>query len=683
MKKAIIRFSFVVLMAVLVYFTGSVYAEVLYEQNYDDLTTLGTEPGFQPLSELEKVPTALAIDEYSRNSYYRQDFLPVPGSVTIRFFIATTVELTPDSPGGNVYLEGVQGSSYISAANIQWGNVAAGLAAYQDIGGWAQIGDTNFDGEENNGEEWPPALPVSDPENPDEGQWIPVQLVVDIDQAVFDYWQGEPNDMTFSTLKKYGEELYTIDFPPDINRFYFQNTQSGNIFLDNLEIREDDNIVFENDFEGIPEREDDVIAVEEKSMVLLKDIDDGIAEIPDISETFTVRFLLAVESQGGVKNQRAAQLQAIASGTGIGPGGIASFVNWGEVGPGLAAYFDGTAWRAIGDENLNGEQDSDETWPPALQTTNPNEPNAQNWYPIQIVYHYDPEGGVFKTLDYYQGEPNDLEFTTLEQYGSDIIFWNFAPFIDEFEFQNEERGGGTVFIDNFILTTESDSYAFEEDFEGDWERVQPPHSGGVLDSEIAIGSQSIRLRNGTDDLTISFPAASENLIVDFMLAMTAEGGNDERGSQISLSNEEVGGYDGWAPFVCWGQVQPQLANYYDGSQWNIIGDVNKNTAEDGGETWVPETPMTHPDAGLQNWIPVRFEIDITNHSYNFYLGDPGDDSFGNLIQYGSELEFWHAMDQLNLLTFMTSNGRVGGDFFVDNVKIYTPEETPVQEWYLY
>ncbi|MBD3268541.1 hypothetical protein GF373_17875, partial [bacterium] len=242
------------------FLTGVTNAEVLYEQNYDDLTTLGAEPGFQPLSELEKTPTALAIDEYARNSYYRQDFLPVPGRVTIRFFIATTVELTPDSPGGNVYLEGVQGSSYISAANIQWGNVAAGLPAYQDVGGWAQIGDTNFDGEENNGEEWPPALPVSDPENPDETQWIPVQLVVDIDQAVFDYWQGEPNDMTFSTLKKYGEELYTIDFPPDINRFYFQNTQSGNVFLDNLEIREGDNVVFENGFEWIPEREDDVIA---------------------------------------------------------------------------------------------------------------------------------------------------------------------------------------------------------------------------------------------------------------------------------------------------------------------------------------------------------------------------------------------------------------------------------------
>ena len=72
--------------------------EILYEEDFDDLSSLGPQAGFQSLPELERAPTALAIDEYSRNTYYSQDFIPVSGSITIRFLISSTVASNPDSP---------------------------------------------------------------------------------------------------------------------------------------------------------------------------------------------------------------------------------------------------------------------------------------------------------------------------------------------------------------------------------------------------------------------------------------------------------------------------------------------------------------------------------------------------------------------------------------------------------
>ena len=254
----------------------------------------------------------------------------------------------------------------IVASDIQWSNVIEGLPAYQDLDGWVQIGDTNFDGIENDGEEWPPTLPVSDPDQPDQAQWFPIQLVINIDEAIFDYWQGAPNDMSFSTLKLYGEDLYTVDFPPEINRFYFNPSSNGD-FIDNLEISHDGAVVFENDFEGIPERDDSLIAIGEHSLMLLKDIDGAYAYFDPILENFTFRFLISFTTLGGYKNQRAAQVWTLNGGnTGS---NIVTFICWGETEPGSSNFYDGTAWRQIGDTNQNLVEDGDETWPPLIEIT--------------------------------------------------------------------------------------------------------------------------------------------------------------------------------------------------------------------------------------------------------------------------------------------------------------------------
>ncbi len=646
--------------------------DILYEEDFDDLSSLGPQAGFQSLPELERAPTALAIDEYSRNTYYSQDFIPVSGSITIRFLISSTVASNPDSPGGRVYLQGISGETAIVASDIRWSNVIEGLPAYQDLDGWVQIGDTNFDGIENDGEEWPPALPVSDPDQPDQAQWIPIQLVINIDEAIFDYWQGAPNDMSFSTLKLYGEDLYTVDFPPEINRFYFNPSSSGD-FIDNLEISHDGAVVFENDFEGIPERDDSLIAIGEHSLMLLKDIDGAYAYFDPILENFTFRFLISFTTLGGYKNQRAAQVWTLNGGnTGS---NIVTFICWGETEPGSSNFYDGTAWRQIGDTNQNLVEDGDETWPPLIEITDPEDPTSAKWYPVQLDLDI-----ANHSFDFFMGPANDLNFENLTQYGDDLWFWRLLDSIDGIQFQNKERGMGDFFVDNVSIVTKSGQTVIEQDFEGAWgaEASERVAGGGELEEIIAVGDKSLKVRSGVDNLSIDFGSQTEPVTIDFLMASTVTGAAGARACQVIIRQDStLGGH------VVWGQLEPGVANYYDGAQWNFIGDTNKDGVEDAGELRTTPILASDPDSGVEHWYPIRIIADPKTNTYEFWQGDEGDLTFSTLVQYETDAMFWQT-NQLSSIDnlFLVNVTNSGGDYFIDNVKIYT-EETPVREWSLY
>ena len=81
--------------------------------------------------------------------------------------------------------------------------------------------------------------------------------------------------------------------------------------------------------------------------------------------------------------------------------------------------------------------------------------------------------------------------------------------------------------------------------------------------------------------------------------------------------------------------------------------------------------------------PIRIIADPKTNTYEFWQGDEGDLTFSTLVQYETEAMFWQT-NQLSSIDnlFLVNVTNSGGDYFIDNVKIYT-EETPVREWSLY
>lgn len=640
------------------------HAEILYEQDFDNLTTLGTPPGFEPLPALERNPTALATDDFALTGS-QLVFIPAQSDVfTIDLLMAAIEESTPDSTGAEFLVRGRETGSEQPGVQIRWGQVANGRPAYYDDVEWTQIGDTNFDGMENDGEIWPPALPISDAADPGSAQWVPIRLVVEPADGTFQYWQGDPNDSAFATLAQYDQGLVMRTDQPTITN-YSLSMPAGSVFVDNVRIYTDQRVVYEDDYEGQPSRADNVIAIGSKSLTLLQNIDNGVVRFDSLEENFTIRFLMAVTVQGS-QNSRAAQCIV------RGSGGTGPQLGWGELNTGQAAYYDGAAWRQVGDDNLNGTQDAGEVWPPPLEVSDPEDPGSAKWYAIEIYTNL--ETGKF---NYHQGAVNDLTFDNMTQYGGELQQRQVLLAGTNTVFQNSQRGGGVFYIENFGLLNAAGDTVLSEDFDGDWE-VRPPQltGGGVLEENFAVGAKSIRLRSTTDNVSIDFPAQSETVFFDFLLGTTVDGEDGARAAQLQIRE---GGTI--APQLAWGQTQPGRAAFYDGSSWVTIGDADKDGAEGGGEAWSPPVPPSNPDGGPTNWTATRIVANPVTDTFEFWQGAPGDTEFSSLVRVLPDPTFRNVAETISNAVFVAAS-RSGGDFFLDNIKIYT-EMVSVEDWSLY
>ncbi len=649
-------FAICMMMALVPAMNGT--AVVLYQQNFDDLESLGTPPGFNPLPDLEREPTALAIGEFAMTDSTFEFFESKTEPFTVQFLIAVTQLPTPDSLGTEVLIRGRATGSEAPGVQLQWGVVSEGRPAFNDGAGWLQVGDLNIDGEENADETWPEPLPVSTPDNP---QWVPVQLVVQPAAGIYEYWQGEPNDFEFSTLELFQDDLFMPNAQPNMTNYVF-NMPSDGAFVDELALLNDSGTFLEDDFESQPTRDNETIAIDNQSLTLLQNIDNGVAEFGPLEENFTIRYFMAVETQGQ-ENQRAAQL-LINGDQGIGPQ-----LAWGNLDPGLANYFDGTAWRQVGDTNQDLQENEDETWPPPLAVTDPSDPSSAQWIPIQI--EVDMANSVFR---YYQGDPNDFAMETLQQYGGDLPMRNPNFNTDSVNFQNSQRGGGTFYVDNFNLTAEAGETILDENFEGDFALQEPPLTGGgALDSDFAVGAKSLRVRAGEDDIFIDIEDQTQTVTADFLLAITNQGSSGARAARLHVRGDGNIGAQ-----MSWGEIEPGRVNFFDGSQWVIIGDANKDGSEDADETWVEVIPVSLPAA---NWTPIRLILDPQTDSFEYWQGNPGDTSFDNLTRVEPDPTFRNAVEEIEEFRFVFTD-RFSDDFFLDNITI-SNEETPVELWQLY
>lgn len=652
-------FKAVVLAASSCAFAAPALGEVLYEQNFDSLASLEPPAGFQAQAPLEREPGDIAIGTYAMNSSGYQFFKAQTDVYTIEFLMAVTEEYAPDNLGAQLQLRGRATGSEQPGVQIRWGQTEAGRPAYYDGFAWVTVGDLDFDGMESGDETWPAPMPLSTPGDP---QWVPIRLVVEPETGLYEYWQGDANDLDFETMVQYESELFMPVIQPVMTSYVFTLPADGGVYIDQMRIYNDAETVLEDGFEEVPERVDDVIAVDGQSLALLQNIDNGIAEYDPIEENFTVQFLMAV-TVPGEQNLRAAQL--LINGT----GGIGPQLAWGNMEPGRANYYDGSAWRYVGDTDLDGTENGDETWPPPLAVTDPGDPGTQQWIPFRFDVKLDSG-----TFDYYQGEPNDLSFATLTPYAADVPMRNPLLASDSVNFQNAQRGGGVFYVDNFSLTTESGIAVIDEDFEGDWETPEPPVNGGALEQAIAVGRQSLRVRAGEDNVSFGFEPQEVPVYIDFLLATGVEGESGARAARIHVRGEgTIGGQ------VAWGELAPGQPSYYDGSQWVLIGDSDKNNAEDGGEAFAPPIPVS---GASENWTAIRIVADPETDAFEYWQGAPGDESFDSLTRVEPDPTFRNPVNSINEILFPFGD-RAGGDFFLDNIAIYTLEDTAVAEWELY
>ena len=94
--------------------------------------------------------------------------------------------------------------------------------------------------------------------------------------------------------------------------------------------------------------------------------------------------------------------------------------------------------------------------------------------------------------------------------------------------------------------------------------------GGELEEIIAVGDKSLKVRSGVDNLSIDFGSQTESVTIDFLMASTVTGAAGARACQVIIRQDStLGGH------VVWGQLEPGVANYYDGAQWNFIGDTQQ------------------------------------------------------------------------------------------------------------